>query len=250
MSQEICSDSFLTVGGNYTRVNFKPHGEASFNGNMGGAQAKYEYRPADGVYAAVEVDWRQGSMEGSAGKRTLIDIDAVEKIGYTWSCEDSLFTLYTGFGFKYLGHHLHSSSGAAAFNGSFFPPFLSSATSLKFRYYEFYAPLGFLTSYRFNSWFSAGVDFQWMPQIFPTVKIEPLGGTCWDLKYTFGNFLVEVPLLFDLTGCGDWILTVSPFYERWQDGHSTAKTSNGTPLGLPGNTYNFYGADLNLTYSF
>lgn len=46
------------------------------------------------------------------------------------------------------------------------------------------------------------------------------------------------------------MLVVSPFYERWQDGHTTAKTSGGTPLGLHGNTYNFFGVDLNLAYSF
>ena len=244
-------DSFLTVGGNYTRVNFKPKGDPSFNGNMGGVHGKYEYRPENAIYAAIELDWRQGSMDGSAGKRTLCDVNTAEKIGYTWSCDCLLFTAYTGFGFRYLGHHFEpSSSSGPLFNGSFFPPFLSSSTSLKFRYYEFYAPLGFLSEYDFNSWFSVGVNFQWMPQIFPTVKIEPLGGACWDLSYTFGNFLVEVPFNFNLTQCGDWTLSLIPFYERWQDGHSTAKTSGGIPLGLPENTYNFYGVDLNVTYSF
>jgi hypothetical protein len=42
----------------------------------------------------------------------------------------------------------------------------------------------------------------------------------------------------------------NPFYEHWQDGHTTAKLSNGTPLGLPGNTYNFYGIELNFSFCF
>ena len=114
--------SLLTVGGNYTRINFKTDGESSFNGNLGGAQAKYEYRPANAFYGAIDFEWRRGSMHGSAGKRTLTEFDVAEKMGYSWLCDRWLFTLYTGFGFKYLGHHLQpSSSSNSTFKGSFFP---------------------------------------------------------------------------------------------------------------------------------
>ena len=241
--------SLLTVGGNYSRLNFKPDGQPSFNGNMGGAHAKYEYRPANAFYGGIEFDWRRGSMDGSAGKRTLTDINVAEKMGYTWLCDRWLFTLYTGFGFRYLGHHLQPSSSFSTLSGPFSPA-ISGGSSLKFDYYEFYFPVGFVSEYKFNSCFTLGLDFEWMPQAFPTVQIRPLGGTFWSLTNKFANFLVEMPFIFTLTKRGNWMITLNPFYERWQDGHSTAKTSRGIPLGLPGNTYNFYGANLNLVYSF
>jgi hypothetical protein len=89
-----------------------------------------------------------------------------------------------------------------------------------------------------------------MPQIFPTVSIVPLKGTHWSLTNTLNNYFVE--LIFDFNITQDKCLHISfnPFYERWQDGHSTAKTSSGISLGLPGNTYNFWGADLNVGYRF
>ena len=243
-------NSHLTVGADYTRIHFKPNGEASFNGNMGGLHGLYEYRPDNAIYAAVKLNWRQGSMDGSAGRRTLADVDTAERVGYTWVSNECLFSLYSGLGYRYLGHHLHSSSSGTPFNGAFFPPFLSSSKSLKFDYNEFYVPVGFASDYIVNNRFSVGLNMEWRPQIFSTVKIRPLGGAYWSLKSTYTNFLVEVPFNFDLTKCGNWVLTASPFYERWQDGHSTAKTSTGSPLGLPENTYNFYGVDLNVTYAF
>lgn len=242
--------SFLTIGGNYTRVNFKPHGEPSFNGNLGGAHAQYEYRPPNDFYAGIEFDWRQGSMSGSAGKRNLLDLNTTEKFGYTWVKNCYLFTLYSGFGFRFLGHHLHPSSFSSTFSGSFFPPFLSSTHSLRLNYFEFYFPLGFESKYSWNSWFTVGLNFEWMAQAFTTVYINPLKGAYWNLEQKFGNFLVELPFIFNLSKCNNWQVVLSPFYERWEDGHSTAKTSGGTPLGLPGNTYNFYGIDINLVYAF
>lgn len=245
-----CLHSFLTIGGNYSRVDFKPKGNPSFDGNLGGLQARYEYRPPDDIYAALEFKWRQGKMTGSAGKRDLLDLSGEERIGYTCLGCQYLLTLYTGFGFRFLGHHLHSFSSAATFNGSYFPPFVSSLNSLRFNYFEFYFPLGFISMYNWNSCFSLGLNFEWMAQAFTTVHISSLGGAYWKIKQKFLNFHVELPFIFSLTDCNDWQIVLSPFYQHWQDGPSTAKTSNGTPLGLPKNNYSFYGIDVNLVYAF
>lgn len=245
------NNSFLVIGANYTRANIKPSGESSFNGNLGGLQGLYEYQPANAFYAGVEFYWRQGSASGADGKRNLIDLKAAERLGYTWVCNEWLCTFFSGFGFRSLLHHFEPSEILPnTFIGSFFPPFLTDETSLDLDYYEFYFPVGIVSEYTFSGWLTMGLYFTWMPQAFSTVHISPLGGTFWSLTNTFGNFLVEMPFIFNLTCDRSFALTVNPFYERWHDGHSTAKTSRGTSLGLAGNAYNFYGANVNLIYSF
>ena len=89
-----------------------------------------------------------------------------------------------------------------------------------------------------------------MPQVYPTVKITPLKGARWILKNTVGNVLVELPLTYFLSEDKRYSLVLKPFYERWEDGRSTAKTSSGQELGLPKNSYNFWGAELNIAFSF
>jgi hypothetical protein len=89
-----------------------------------------------------------------------------------------------------------------------------------------------------------------MPQVFPTVEIVPLRGAHWDLKNTVGNVLVELPVTYFFRGNRCYSLILKPFYERWKDGPSTAKTSNGQKLGLPKNTYNFWGVEFNFAYAF
>jgi hypothetical protein len=89
-----------------------------------------------------------------------------------------------------------------------------------------------------------------MSQVYPTVSIVPLKGARWDLTNKLNNYYVSTPFTFSLSENKRFQIIFNPFYEHWQDGPTTAKLSNGTPLGLPGNTYNFYGADLNFAFSF
>ena len=187
-------------------------------------------------YGAAKVAWKEGKTHGGAGKRSLLYIDAQERFGYTFSScnEDWLFTLFTGLGFRYLQQRLNPKDGA----------------SIRFKYNEFYVPLGLLTDYAVNSWFCIGLDLTWMPQIFPTVSIVPLKGNHWTLKDTLTNFSVELPLTFSLTKDKWFFIILKPFYEHWEDGHTTAKLADGTRLGLPGNNYNFWGVDLNLAFCF
>ena len=245
------NNSSFHVGVNYSRLNFKPDNLASFNGNLGGLHALYEYQPTNAFYAGAEASWRQGSLTGTDGKRNLTDITVAERLGYSWNCDCWQLTCFTGFGFRFLGHHLNPSEEApTTFTGSFFPPFLTDETSLRLDYFEFYFPLGLQSEYSFSQFFSLGLNFTWMPHAFSTVNIRPLGGAYWSLTNTYANFLIEIPFAFNFTCTNTFSLVLSPFYERWQDGHSTAKSSNGTPLDLEGNTYNFYGADVNFIYRF
>ncbi len=228
--------SRLEIGADYTYVNFTPFGNPSFRGNLGGAQGIYEYRPRNHFYGAAKLSWKQGDTHGGAGKRSLLYIDAQERVGYTFGFHymDSMLTLFSGFGYRYIAQKLSSTTGS----------------SLRFRYNEFYVPVGLLTNHTVSSWFAFGVGLTWMPQVFPTVKIIPLRGAYWSLRDTLNNFFVEVPLDFNLNKSGRFHLIINPFYEHWKDGHSTAKTSSGIPLGIPSNTYNFWGVNVNFGYCF
>lgn len=229
-------DSRLQIGGNYTWVSIHPHEHTTFEGNLGGAQGMYEYRPMDRFYGGAKVTWRQGDTHGDAGKRSLLYIDAQERLGYTFSMchNDFSLTLYSGLGYKHLGQKFDPKEGS----------------SIKFRYNEFYIPVGMLTDYAANSWLSIGLGLTWMPQVYPTVSIVPLKGARWTLKSQLTNFYVEMPITFTLTSNQRFALIINPFYEYWKDGRSTAKTPSGIALDLPGNTYNFGGVELNFAYSF
>lgn len=231
-----CCVSSLQIGANYTRANIKVDGQSSFEGNLGGVQGSYEYKPWNGLYAGVRAAWKEGKTKNSHADRKLEYVDVQERIGYTYSpcgCEWSA-TIFSGFGYRYLEHRLKQ----------FQEP------SVKFRYNEFYVPVGFLSEYFFCSCWSVGLNCIWMPQVFPTVEIVPLKGAHWDLEKTVGNVLVELPLTYFFFGDSCYSLIIKPFYEHWEDGKSTAKTASGQKLGLPRNRYNFWGVEFNFVYAF
>lgn len=224
------------IGGNYTYAFIHPHEHRTFHGGLGGAQALFEYRPMRKFYGAGKLTWSEGKTHNSVGTRSLVYIDLEERLGYTFASEENnlRFSLFSGFGYKHLAHK--------------FSP--KSDSSIKFKYNHIYIPLGFTSDYSFNRWFTVGLGLTWMPQVYPTVKIVPLKGARWILSNKLANFYAEMPFTFSLTHDKRFTLQFTPTYEYWQDGHTTAKTNRGVRLGLPGNTYNFWGADLNLGYSF
>jgi len=199
-------------------------------------QGMYEYHPVNRFYGATKLTWKEGETHSDAGKRSLIYIDAHERLGYTFGFhqEDWTLTLFSGFGYRYYGQQFKPKEGS----------------SIKFRYNEIYIPVGAIANYAMNNWFAIGVGATWLPQIYPTVKIVPLKGARWIIRNKLANFSVELPLIFTLSKNKRCSLIFKPFYEYWQDGHTTAKTSTGVHLGIPGNTYNFGGAELNFAYSF
>ncbi len=231
-----CNVSYLQIGGNYTRANIKVKGQSSFHGNLGGIQGSYEYKPWNSFYGGLKITWKQGKTENSFANRYLIYVDVQERIGYTYAscCNDWSLTFFSGFGYRYLNHKLKQ----------FEEP------SIKFEYNEFYIPVGFLSEYFFCSCWSVGLNFTWMPQVYPTVQIIPLKGARWILKNMISNMLVELPLTYFLTEDKRYALVLKPFYEHWEDGRSTAKAANGQELGLPKNSYNFGGVELNVVFSF
>jgi len=226
-------NSTISIGGNYTRSHIKPHALPSFEGNMGGMQGMYQYRPLNFIYFRLGTSWRYGTNHMSEGKRSLLDVDVHEWVGYTaaLSCNNLLLTPITGFGFRHLSHHLRPHVGS----------------SIRLRYNEFYIPVGLLTEYKVMKYFSMGLDAIWMPQVYPTLTINVIDGARWVLKNTYKNFNIALPFLFHTQNLG---IILKPYFELWQDGRTTAKTLLGEFLALPKNTYTFWGVNLNLNYAF
>jgi hypothetical protein len=227
----------ISVGGSYSHVHIDLKGNPNVNGNLGGMQTMYEYLPPNALYAGAAFNWRQGNTSGASGSLFLTDYDISERLGYTWQKEKWLFTLFSGFGLRILKHH-------QKYPGGF------DFDTVKLDYYQFYFPIGLKSEYAFTSWFSLGTYLTWKGQALSTLQIRPYGGAYWQLSNTFTNFLVELPFIFTLTETRCFSLVIKPFYERWQDGHSTASTSTGIPLGIEKNTYDFFGIYLNLGYLF
>jgi hypothetical protein len=226
--------SSIQIGASYTRANIMVDGQSSFDGNLGGVQGIYEYKACNGFYGGVRAALKEGKTEKSHADRKLAYADVQGRVGYTYApyCTDWTVTFFSGFGYRYLKHRLRQSH-----------------EHIQFKYNEFYVPVGFLTEYFFNACWSFGFNCVWMPQVFPTVEIVPLKGAHWDLKNTIGNVLVELPLTYFFQGNSCYSLILKPFYERWNDGKSTAKF-NGQKLGLPKNSYNFWGVEFNFAFAF
>lgn len=231
------SISTLEIGANYTHINLKVGDDSSFNGNMGGLQGLYEFHSCNNLYAALKATWRQGKAKNSLSKRSLVYVDVQERLGYSipLCCPDTSLTLFSGFGYRFLGHKLKQ----------------SDKETIRFDYNEFYVPAGLLANYSFSPCFGVGMNVTWMPQVYPTVEINPLKGARWILKNTLKNVSVELPLTYTFNICNqNCTLILNPFYEHWEDGRSTAKTSSGEALDLPKNTYNYWGVELNIAFQF
>jgi hypothetical protein len=226
----------LQIGGNYTRASIHPNGHTSFNGNLGGVQGIYEYRPMDYFYGAGRIAWKEGRTHNSVGKRSLDYIDVQERLGYTFGFDhDNVqLSLFSGAGYRHLGHKYDPDVG----------------DTLKFFYNNIYVPVGFILDYAATNCFAIGLSGTWMAQVYPTVRIVPLDGARWITRRKFGNYFIELPLTFTLPSNKHWSMVINPSYERWQDGHTTAVNGLGVALAIPGNTYNFWGVDLNFGYSF
>lgn len=195
----------------------------------------YEYKPLRGVYEGIKVSWRQGSTKNGRDTRYLIDARGEERIGYTFAREDNRYlgTLFTGFGYRYISNKLEQ----------------PGLTTLFFYYNEFYIPVGVLTAGVWGDW-SVGLNTIWMPQVFPTVNIVPLGNAYWTLARMLKNFQVELPIRYAFENSFSFFVELKPFFEFWEDGRTFAKDNTGTVLGIPKNTYRFLGAELNFGGKF
>ncbi len=224
--------SHLSIGGSYTYAYIKPTDYHSTAGSLGGAQGLYEYKTYDRFYAGASLSWKQGNTNRS-GDRFLVQIDVEERLGYTWgnSCKERMLTLFSGFGFRRNSEKV-----------------IRLGNKVRFRYDEFYVPLGFLYRERMNAYAWIGINFHWMPQVFSSVTIHPLKGARWALNNKLGNFRGELPITMRMTE--NTFIVLEPFFEYWRDGHTSARSQAGTSLHVPGNTYLFAGIELNIGYSF
>lgn len=227
--------SHVEIGGNYTYAHVSPSGHSSTQGSLGGIHALYEFKTPNRIYGALRGAWWQGNTDSSGESRFIVAVDAQERIGYTWGSlrKGRMFSLFSGLGYRRYAEKVKQ-----------------SGSSVKFYYNELYIPLGFLLKGRINSVLSMGFNFQWMPQVYPTLTIVPLDGARWILNNKIANFRAELPFIMCVSRKNHLSLTLQPFFEFWQDGHTSARTKLGTTLNVPGNTYLFGGIDLNLRYSF
>ena len=227
--------SNFEVGGNYTFAHITPTSLNSFHGHLGGARGIYQYRANDAIYGALSLNWKQGNTQGLGGNRFLIIFDAHERIGYTWGFpkKKRFFSLYTGVGYRNYYHDLQTMGSSARF------------------YYNYiYIPVGFAFQGRVNSMTDLGLNFQWMPQVYPTLTINPLKGARWILNKKLVNFIGELPISIYLNKSQSVSLQIKPVFEYWRDGSTNARTASGTFLRIPGNNYLFPGIEINFGFSF
>lgn len=228
------SDWHVQLGGNYTWAKIAPGGLTATSGNLGGIQALFEYWSPRMLYSGLQAAWRQGNTTEGGNARSLCYIDVQGRLGYGLNLCDNGWdsALFTGFGYRHYGEKVT-------------PP-----GSVTYEYNHFYVPVGALLDGKINSMVAIGVDFEWMPQVYPTVKIVPLKGARWILKAKLSNFHIGLPLTIGDLDQNGWFGRIEPFFEYWQDGESTAVAPDGLALGLPHNTYYFAGVNVNFGYSF
>lgn len=224
----------IEIGGSYSYIYMKPAGLAHLTGNLGGFQVSYEYQAVDQIYQGVTFAWREGSLDGSGVKRSLFDIDTQGRLGYTFGDTQGswIVSAFTGLGYRHMGEEVSS-----------------DGNSLDFDYNTLYIPVGFIANDQIYCDWYLGLNVQWRPQVYPTLKIDPLKGARWITNCTLANFLVEFPLTYVVSSENEMALVLKPFFEYWQDGRTPAKV-DGLSLGIPKNTYLFGGFSLNFRYSF
>ena len=226
----------FTIGPRYIRANVKPNGFPSLQGNLWGMQGMYEYKPSNFVYGGLALDWAYGRVHAGNGKRSILDVNVHERLGYTlgfWN-HDFLLTFFTGFGYRHLSHGVRYNNFSA----------------IDLRYNHFYVPVGIMTHYQINDWFDIGGNVTWRGQVFSSVYISPIGGAYWKIQKKFVNFLVELPLTFLVERERKLSIGFKPFFEFWQDGRTTGRSPSGISLDLPKNSYVNWGGELNLKASF
>ena len=223
------------MGGNYTYAHISPTNHHSFHGHLGGLQTSFEYKPPNHFYGAGFFSLNQGNIDGLKGSWLFQKIDIQERLGYSWYMprKDRFFTLFSGLGYRHTGHNLKN-----------------LRSKIELDYNELYFPVGFIFLEKVNEITHLGLNFQWMPQVYPTLKVNPLKGARWILKSRYTNFKAQLPIQLNLWKKNFLALTLNPNFEYYQDGHTEAKTQTGKQLKLPGNTYLLAGIDINLGCTF
>ncbi|MEX0962108.1 MAG: hypothetical protein WDZ28_04545 [Simkaniaceae bacterium] len=211
----------------------------TYKGYLGGAAAGFERKYIWDLYVNLNGSYALGNLSGNGGRSRYIHDEYVEGLfglSIPLSCQCNwVLTPYLGYGFTFVDHHLSA-------------PNLSS---LKFRYSKYYLPIGFILDYTPFDFWNIGLDFKWMPQIDPLLKIVELSGGRWELAHKQG-YMVKLPLSFELYEKNQtfWSLTLTPFWRWTKDGSTQAVTNNGTPLDIVENLYIYWGAQAAFAIHF
>ena len=229
------SPSWISFGGSYSYAHISPSQLPSDHGWLYGLQMSYQYQIPNKLSFGGYVSWRQGLTECLNSSRFLNVIDVHERIGYCLGSfkKERLANFFTGFGYRLNAEHVKTPS-----------------ESVHFDYNNFYIPIGFTFSGRVYPVIYFGTSIMWMPQIYPTLNIEPLKGARWSLTYRFANLRLEAPVTFKTNTSSLFSIQLNPYFEYWQNGHTYAKSQLGTKLTVPSNNYLYLGFELNLRYAF
>lgn len=230
--------STLFVGASYSYVCLKPTELPQYSGNLWGVLAGYQYRKQDGLYAALKGLWRQGATSGESGQNYLHECKAEERVGYDFSFgprQRGSVALYMGLGYRFMEQELHQ----------------PTLPEVSLAYNHLYVPIGTSIDYAIpfqNACLSLGLCATWMPQVYPTVNIIPLGGARWILEYELANGIIEIPVTYSY--CNSFSFTLRPVFEYWKDGATVAVGSLCNALGLPASSYLFGGVNLEFGWRF
>lgn len=230
--------STLSVGASYSYVSLSQTDLPGYSGNLWGVLTEYQYRKQDGLYAALKGFWRQGATSGELGQDYLHECKVEERFGYDFSFGPSRrgsVALYTGLGYRFMEQKLQQ----------------PALPNVSLAYNDFYVPIGTSVNYAIplqNSCLSVGLCATWMPQLYPTVNIIPLGGARWILEYELGSVVVEFPVTYST--CNLFSVTLRPIFEYWKDGATVAVGSLCNALGLPGSSYFFGSINLEFAWKF
>jgi hypothetical protein len=224
-------DLHISDAGNTNDVTATPN---PFTGWLGGFIAGYEYRKPASLYAVLDFSYALGtiSTHGTGNNSRYVHDEILEaRVGYNGVLKHWLISPYTGGGFRWNIQHRRSGELA----------------SLTFDYYKIYIPLGLLVNYLPHPAVNVGIDVEWMPDVLSMVSLSSLKGAFWKLERK-NNYFVELPCL--LTYANRWEFGIIPFWIRFADGDSTAKTESGIDLGLDNQFTNDWGGRISLGVHF
>ncbi len=230
----------INVAPQVARLKFHINDFANFRGVTSGASALFDYRKAFDFYGGVAAEWMMGSIDArNSMSRSIHDFDSQIRIGYTlsiWRFPTLTLTPYSGMGFEYISQHLRSDP---------------AISSLQYRYYHYYIPVGMIINFNVLEYFNFGIAGQWRPDINARLKTSLLNGLQFRLKRQAG-YIVELPFQF-LIKCRNNMkgeISFIPYLKREVDGELNAQLPSRAYLNLPEQSYKFWGLRLALGLRF
>ena len=210
------SNFYIGPQGYYFRDNIQSIA-SPFHGSLWGAKAGYFYRKPNHLYASVSGNWAIGKISNKPGPSRSIHDELLEsQFGYVFSFYKMQWVPFGGLGFHYLVQHRQS---------------IPTLTSLKFKYRNYYFPLGFQWNYFFIDQAMIGCHFQWNRDLDPMVQISGLFGSYWKLKHRNG-YRISIPFEYFLQCNYRLSISIEPFWMWYELGATYAQSSNNISLEI------------------